>query len=282
MMDLMRGIFIGFKDVFDYFLDTTPRTHFKKMMELIFSIFKIENRALFIFLMSSFVLHFLLVLPSMSFFRDWTESLTANGSQVTSSDEKNFSKLVAENEALQVTGVFYFNGTEKPKKTNPTLSPTLSHLLAKFNRQSKSWNMGAALPVSQAQASIQKTNDKKVDWAQKSEETKKNVKVSSEASSLEKNLSRSIAKHNPQFQNCYENALLKDPTISGKIAFDLTIGTQGKIANTKLNFDGQGASSSLQTLEDCLKTVTNRIQLPSSSQDLIGKQIQFYVMLKAN
>ena len=78
---------------------------------------------------------------------------------------------------------------------------------------------------------------------------------------------KTIDSHNFQFQECYEAALLKDETLSGKIIFLLKL-QHSKVKKTNLKLEGGGNSSSRRTLLRCLYRESKKLVFPQNRENI--------------
>jgi pSer/pThr/pTyr-binding forkhead associated (FHA) protein len=73
-------------------------------------------------------------------------------------------------------------------------------------------------------------------------------------------VAKAINSHLAEVQRCYESALLKNPTLAGKVVLEWTISTQGRVVNSK------SKSSTLKdsSVESCILRSLNNWQFPAA------------------
>ena len=76
-----------------------------------------------------------------------------------------------------------------------------------------------------------------------------------------------IDKHNFQFQECYELALLRDEKLSGKIIFLLKL-ESAAVKKTNLKLEGQGSASSRRALLQCLYQESKKLAFPKNREKI--------------
>ena len=81
----------------------------------------------------------------------------------------------------------------------------------------------------------------------KTDKTKKTVAANQENTEIMK----VIDQHSFQFQECYEEALLLDEKLSGKVIFLLKL-NRSKVKKSGMELEGQGNSNSRRKLTRCL------------------------------
>jgi hypothetical protein len=231
----------------------------------------------------SIVVHILLIFSIQS--QKMTDDSIANegGETITLADKKDLTALMAQQDLLATSGVYYFNGTEK-KITAPPLKASksaLAALLKKLGSGKNNWKATAnQFGIPSADASVptnKKDLDSKFSWSAAVEKHPKKESTGK----VEEELTKQIAKYDTQFQGCYEKALLKDSSMNGKIEFLMKVGGQNNISESQVRFEGVGMHAGKSQLEACLHEVAGKIRLADNSRELVGKKIKFYVMLKA-
>lgn len=85
-----------------------------------------------------------------------------------------------------------------------------------------------------------------------------------------KKLKKGLASLNPKFQKCYEEQLINDELLTGKINILL------KHHKSVIQFNGVGKKSSIISLKRCIKNLTKRIYV---HRILASKSIKFSIML---
>lgn len=279
------------KQIISTFLDTTPRQWFIFWAET-FNVdyqnplLQIKNIALSFYgikgaaLAGSLALHMLLFVYHVQ-----SQKLLPTGVNVSSDkeltlqDQKVLAALMAQKEMIEIKGVYYVDGNEK-KKIASTGNAVLSDLLKKLKSGKSSWALANKIAIPNASASISSvpSKDSSFSWKQAVENTESKKDTSRET---EDKLTQQIAKYETQFQGCYEKALLKDSSMNGKIEFLIQIGNQNNVAKSNVRFEGVGIPTGKLQLEGCLQNIVSKIRLSDDGQDLNGKKIKFYAMLKA-
>ncbi len=84
-----------------------------------------------------------------------------------------------------------------------------------------------------------------------------------------------IDKHNFQFQECYEKALLKDEKLSGKVIFLLKL-NQSKVQKAGLELKGKGNPMSRRELTRCLFRESKRLSFKKNTENI---SIKFNLIL---
>lgn len=291
----MKSLFKIAVKLLDILLDTTPRQWLIFLAETLCLDYRNPERQfremLFVFrgpiggaLALSLMLHGLLI--SSTWIKDRFDTVVsgAAGESIDLQEQKSLEKLMALKEAIEVSGVYYLNGTEKKIDLQKATDPKLSMLLQKFKQGLGRWGDASSLGIAKADASVVKNKQDVTKASYSWSETVKNSKSAApkvDGSALEQGLAKTISSYNPRFQNCYEKSLLKDALMGGRIGFELTVGRAQNISDSKISFEGTASSESVSLLEQCLNGVTQQIRLPANSESLSGKKIKFYVMLKA-
>jgi hypothetical protein len=279
------------KQLISTFLDTTPRQwlifwaetfHFdyknpkQQLKNIVYSFYGIQGTAL----LGSFALHLLLFAYSVQSQKLSEDKLNSSTSEeITLQDQKTLAALIAQQEMIEITGVYYIDGKEKTKII-PKGNAILSDLLKKLKSGKNNWALSNKIVIPNAAASVLSNNAKNSNFSwQQAVETTEQKKDSPHA--IEDKLTKQIAQYEPKFQGCYEKALLKDSSMNGKIEFLMQIGQNNNIANSHVRFEGVGLPAGKSQLEDCLQNVVSKIVITNDGQDLNGKKIKFYAMLKA-
>ena len=79
-----------------------------------------------------------------------------------------------------------------------------------------------------------------------------------------------IDKHSFQFQECYEKALLRDESLSGKVTFLLKL-NRNKVKKTGLELKGKGNTKSRRALTRCLFQASKSLSFPKNTQKVSVK-----------
>jgi hypothetical protein len=77
------------------------------------------------------------------------------------------------------------------------------------------------------------------------------------------------------YTQCYDKALLKDSTISGKANLRFHI-SGNKILSTKVTFVGEGKKNSIRTMSDCIKLASKRVRF---EQEQLKKYVKYLLLL---
>lgn len=92
-------------------------------------------------------------------------------------------------------------------------------------------------------------------------------------------LNQHLLRYQPRFQSCYENALLRDESLNGKVHFELKTDPQGTITKSSVHFDGVGLAGIRQELQNCLKTVIGEVHFPKNLLGASSRTVQFQAVL---
>lgn len=178
---------------------------------------------------------------------------------------------------IEITGIYYIDSSSLSQKKTETKSSRLANLFKKsknFGKFSHSQD-----PVKKRKGGSLKNKNisgaSKMSWD--------HISVNETAhhdDSVYENLSRHVDTYNPQFQKCYEQALLNDSSLNAKVEFKLKVGKNLKITDAQVDFSGVGTYQAQDGLKKCLKNVARTISFPNADQaPVAGKQIRFFVVL---
>ena len=280
-MSLIIGLLSGLKDLLNVFLDTTPRQWIHSLLDLVAGL-RQQVRGVFGAALTASVLGHGVLLVSNDITAAVKSAISAkqDGETIDLKERAELEQMLEQKQAMEVVGVYYLNGTEKIKKS--LVSPDFLRLF----KNMKQLNAVSRWSLKEASATTTPPKpgaaDGKMDWSKATQEMRAKDSIQPKQPNREQSLIKTLHSYNPQFQACYERSLLKDPTISGKIAFELMVGTSRRIAQSNIKFEGQASAAGLDQLTDCLEAVTSKVMLPPEAEGMSGKRIKFYVMLKSS
>lgn len=91
-------------------------------------------------------------------------------------------------------------------------------------------------------------------------------------------IAKTLSARQGDFRDCFEKALLNDPSISGHANMVLAVAGGGTIESTKIEFSGTGSGPGLELLKSCLSLVNSRITLPATLAD---QRVRFGLLFKS-
>jgi hypothetical protein len=89
---------------------------------------------------------------------------------------------------------------------------------------------------------------------------------------------RRLSQKGPAFRTCYEQALLIDSNLKGKVDFILSLGNGGTVQRVSITFSGQGDGGAQSRLRGCFEHVSRQIHFPAS---FAGEQLKTRLLLRS-
>lgn len=287
----MKSLLMTLTKLLNVFLDTTPRQWLIFWAEAFQIDWKNPGAQAKNFVLSfrgvkghafgiSIILHAMVLVCAILPQGQIAELFRTTAEQEIKLQDKTDPSQISSEDFIEISGVYYLNGTEKKRPLQSSLSK-LSGLLKQLKGPSAAWATAGAKESTTKTPAIQKllVPSKSPQWQDiaRPQEIEK-----TDSRSLEEDLSRRITQQDGQFQNCYEGALLKDPSMNGRIEFLVKIGSSQRVDGVDVDFAGVGLPESRRHLQTCLQNVAAKIRFDDLvGQKIAGKKLKFYVVLKS-